>query len=71
MSKNANKLKYEPCSICEEYVDGQTCDKHNCPVMRMKNENKSLLKEIERLQLEMSYMLHPNRIGDRHDMGCW
>lgn len=32
---------YEPCSICEEYIEGVICDKDKCPVWKMK-------KEIER-----------------------
>lgn len=34
--------KYEPCSICEEFIEGVICDKDKCPVGIMK-------KEIERL----------------------
>ena len=35
--------KYEPCSICEEYIEGVICDKDKCPVGKMK-------KELDRLQ---------------------
>lgn len=36
----------EPCSICEEYIDGVICDKDRCPVGIMKKENKRLKAEI-------------------------
>ena len=35
-------MNKEPCSICEEYIEGVICDKDKCPVALMK-------KEIERL----------------------
>lgn len=35
--------KYEPCSICEKYMDGVVCYEHKCPVAKMK-------AEIERLE---------------------
>ncbi len=34
--------KYEPCSICEEYIEGVICDKDKCPVAKMKAENIAL-----------------------------
>ena len=33
---------YEPCSICEEYIEGVICDKGQCPVGKMKAENERL-----------------------------
>lgn len=43
---------YEPCSICEEYIEGVICDKDKCPVEIMK-------KEIERLKkLALARHLH-------------
>ena len=38
--------KYEPCSICEEYIEGVICDKDKCPVGRMKKEFERLKAEI-------------------------
>ena len=35
--------KYEPCAICEEYIEGIICDKYECPVAKMK-------AEVERLE---------------------
>ena len=37
--------KYEPCSICENYIEGVICDNDECPVAKMK-------AEIERLKAE-------------------
>ena len=28
-------------------------------------------EEINKLKREMSYMVSPNTIGNRHEMGCW
>ena len=39
--------KYEPCSICEEYIEGVACTKDQCPVAKMK-------AEIERLTVNMN-----------------
>ena len=35
---------YEPCSICEEYIEGVICDKDKCPVGIMKKELDRLHK---------------------------
>ena len=37
-------MKYEPCSICEEYIEGVICDKDKCPVGKMKKELELLHK---------------------------
>jgi hypothetical protein len=34
--------KYEPCSICEEYIEGVICNKDKCPVAKMKAEFEKL-----------------------------
>ena len=34
--------KYEPCSICEEYIEGVICNKDKCPVAKMKAELEKL-----------------------------
>ena len=36
--------EYEPCSICEEYIEGVICDKDKCPVWKMKKELDRLHK---------------------------
>ena len=61
----------EPCEICEGYIKGVPCEHTNCPVAKMKAENKALKNEIQKLKHEMSYMSSPNTIGDSHEMGCW
>lgn len=45
-------MKNEPCSICEEWIDGVICDKDKCPVAIMKAENERQKAEIERLKME-------------------
>ena len=37
---------YEPCSICEEYIEGVICDKDKCPVGKMKSENEDLFYKL-------------------------
>lgn len=34
-------------------------------------KNQELTAEIKRLKNEMSYMVNPNTVGDKHEMGCW
>lgn len=50
----------------------------NCKLMAVLKENRALKKKVSRLkhqldesELKRSYMINPNAIGDRHDMGCW
>lgn len=64
-------MAVEPCVICEGYMKGVSCENENCPVWKIKAENKALKEEVSKLRLEMSYMHNPNTIGDRHEMGCW
>lgn len=59
----------EPCVICENYMKGVKCQNDTCPVAMMKAENERMRKEISDLRLDMSYMIDPNAIGDRHEMG--
>lgn len=42
--------KYEPCSICEEYIEGIACTKNQCPVAKMKAENERLRKKNKHLK---------------------
>lgn len=41
--------KYEPCSICEEYIEGVACTKDQCPVAKMKAEIERLTNENSKL----------------------
>ena len=34
-------------------------------------EVESLKEALKNLKIQMSYMVNPNSIGDRHEMGCW
>lgn len=34
-------------------------------------EIESLREAMRELKREMSYMVNPNTIGDRYEMGCW
>lgn len=43
------KSKYEPCSICEKYIEGVICDEYKCPVRKMKEENERLRNYNENL----------------------
>ena len=40
-------------------------------INRQKAEIESLQIEVSKLKKEMSYMINPNTIGDRHEMGRW
>lgn len=72
----------ESCEDCPFY-DYTDCDKRlkekfHSLINRQKTEIKELVGKIDRLKEEnkklkneMSYMSSPNRIGDRHEMGCW
>lgn len=66
------------CKYCENYIAGIKCDNINCDLKKLEKENtvlkkknKELKKQVEDLKLEKSYMINPNAIGDRHEMGCW
>lgn len=37
---------YEPCSICEEYIEDVICDKDKCPVKKMKSEIEDLFYKL-------------------------
>lgn len=41
--------KNEPCSICEEYIEGVICDKDKCPVGEMKKENERLQALVDEM----------------------
>ncbi|MED9905262.1 MAG: hypothetical protein UFG06_13915 [Lachnospiraceae bacterium] len=60
------------CEMCTEYSKDIKCEnKDNCKLLAIVRENRTLKKENADLRLEMSYMVNPNAIGDRHEMGCW
>lgn len=42
-------MNKEPCSICEEYIEGVVCDKDKCPVAQLKNNFEKALKTIDGL----------------------
>ena len=37
---------YEPCSICEDYIEDVICDKDKCPVKKMKSEIEDLFYKL-------------------------
>ena len=65
--------------MCNEYSVDYKCDnKAECKLLKILKENKSLKQEIKKLKEEVKnlrinnlYMINPNAIGDRHEMGCW
>ena len=69
----------ELCLMCENYSEDTKCEQRdNCKLMAILQENMELKKKVSRLkhqldesELMRSYMIYPNAIGDRHDMGCW
>lgn len=56
--------KYEPCSICEEYIEGVVCTQDKCPVAKMKVENDRLKKDNEYILMQHKFQRRPS--GD-----CW
>lgn len=42
--------KYEPCSICEQYIEGVVCTYDKCPVAKMKAEIEEHKSEISILK---------------------
>lgn len=48
------------------YPDGDQVYKDFWALMR---ENEELKKQVSELRLKMSYMVDPNAIGDKHEMG--
>lgn len=65
------------CKFCESYIAYKKCDsKDVCELkkietenLKLKEENKRLKSQIIDLRLNMSYMINPNAIGNRHEMG--
>lgn len=40
-------------------------------INRQQAEIERLKNEVSTMEHKMSYMISPNAIGDRHEMGCW
>lgn len=67
----------EVCLMCENYSEDTKCDrKDSCKLMAVLKENRELKKKVSRLkrqldesELKRSYMINPNAIGYRNDMG--
>lgn len=60
----------ELCNMCTEYAKGTRCEnKDICKLLNIIKENKTLKKENAELRQKMSYMVNPNAIGYRNDMG--
>lgn len=60
----------ELCEMCTEYSADTKCEnKDACKLLNILKENKALKKENEELRHKMSYMINPNAIGNRNDMG--
>lgn len=63
--------------MCQEYDIEHKCEMENsCKLISVLKENKelkrqvrSLKKELSDTKLKMSYMVNPNAVGDRNDMG--
>lgn len=67
----------EVCLMCENYSEDTKCDQHDsCKLMAVLKENRALKKKVSQLkrqldesELKRSYMVNPNAIGYRNDMG--
>lgn len=69
--------KIDICKMCQEYDVEHKCEiEKDCKLISVLEENKKLKKDINSLkkelsdaELKMSYMINPNAIGNRNDMG--
>lgn len=69
--------KIDICKMCQEYDAEHKCEiERDCKLISVLEENKELKKEVNSLkkelsdtELKMSYMINPNAIGSRNDMG--
>ena len=67
----------EVCLMCENYSEDTKCDQQDsCKLMAVLKENRKLKKKVSQLkrqldesELKRSYMVNPNAIGYRNDMG--
>lgn len=67
-------MSSNPCSICEHWTAGVTCDiESKCPVGKMKAENKRLKKKIKDMKEEQrsleGYRLENRNWGRIYEMG--
>ena len=62
--------KKEVCEMCTKHSENVKCEnKDTCKLLNLIDENKELKKENSELRCKMSYMINPNAIGNRNDMG--
>ena len=69
--------KVDICEMCQDYDAEHKCEmEKDCKLISLLEENKKLKnkvnfykKELHRIKLEESYMINPNVIGNRNDMG--
>lgn len=69
--------KIDVCKMCDNYSVRDKCDhRKDCKLMKLIDENEALKKQVAELKkeladakLNMSYMINPNAIGERNDMG--
>lgn len=76
-NKKINDLAFQlnPCVFCKEYnvftcKKDETCH-YNSLWSKLINEIEKLEHENNTLRLKISYMIDPNCIGDKHEMGCF
>lgn len=54
------KKKYEPCAICEEYIEGVACTMDQCPVAKLKAEVERLTiinRKLSEVNNDLNYQL--------------
>jgi hypothetical protein len=72
------KALYDEIHLAE-YTDSSYCNNVELNLItatldlinRQKAEIERLQIEVSKLKKEMSYMINPNTIGDKYEMGCW
>ena len=65
--------------MCEEHSAGVKCEHEKyCKIMsvmrqneKLKKENNALKKRITELEIEKSYMINPNALGNRNNEMGW
>ena len=76
MTKKITSMK-DICRMCTEYDEQRECwAKADCQLIGIFRENAALKRELAAMkkklaaaELKMSYMINPNAIGERNDMG--
>lgn len=46
----------DPCSICEAFIEGIECANNECPVYKIKAENKMLKETVSSLRAKIQRM---------------